>query len=78
MISKPKFQVGTLLVPINRDMFPDDVIATTFLVVKIEPEKPDQGEKLFVYFLLEDDKVEIWADTMINRHFKELKEEDCE
>ena len=72
----PKFRVGALLVPINGDNLPDDIVATTFLVVGVEKEKDSfvKGQ-VFIYRLLEDDKVEEWSDTMVNECFKELEEE---
>jgi len=72
----PKFRVGMLLAPINRDNFPDDVVATTFLVVGTKKEKDSLVKgQAFIYLLLEDDKVEKWSDTMVNKYFKKLEED---
>lgn len=49
---KPKFKVGTL---------PNDVIATTFLIVRIEEEGSYTSTREFVYHTLEDDKIESGA-----------------
>lgn len=75
MIEEPRFRVGAILVAVRRENFPDDVVATTFLVVKVEKENSSSviGQQ-FIYHLLEDDKVELWSDTMVNKCFKELEE----